>query len=156
MPACRLGSFRMHQNILCRRTYFPSWRSFTVLLVCNFQVCNLHQRGHKTPRQLAFKTHARISPNVSATCGLSSAIARRTKLTEPEGFPVHPLSGRLSNTLSLAVADPSHCDTRLPRLWPQFYLTRSYSAFRFHPLSLWIEEGNSWEKSLNACTRDWV
>jgi len=32
-----------------RCPYFPSWRSFTVLLVRNCQVCNLHQRGHKTP-----------------------------------------------------------------------------------------------------------
>jgi len=28
---------------MSHRAYFPSWQSFTVLLVCKCQVCNLHQ-----------------------------------------------------------------------------------------------------------------
>jgi len=69
-----------------RHAYFPSWRSFTELLVRNCQVCNLHQRGNKTPRQVALRPMREFRPMAVLHADLVGPFPVGRNLQNQRGF----------------------------------------------------------------------
>jgi len=60
----KLGHFGRTKTCyaVSHQAYFPGWRSYNGLLVCNCAVCNLHQRSRQTPRQAALKPMQEFRP----------------------------------------------------------------------------------------------
>jgi len=83
-----LGHFGQTKTALAvsRRAYFPSWRSFTHLVVRNCTVCNRSQRNRQAPRQAALQPMTELRPMAVLHADLVGPIPPGRNARNQRGF----------------------------------------------------------------------